>query len=227
MLSFATNRRELVLWKDICRCQIDDQVIEKDTSLEMFNKILKDQSLFHFFSGDSEIIAAIHMKYVDSLKVKNQEHNLKQLPLVILKRDNQGKNALELARANQRPKAFELMVDCLSTLNNFFYTKNIIDEFKTLVSYDCDIGFKFLDSLHIIPITVYEGLTLPWRSDMQELIFPCHTSLVTRKIILEEAEVDEELHKQQIADREEKAQEAQKKTKKEVAGFGRNKSPES
>jgi hypothetical protein len=61
------------------------------------------------------------MKNNDKLNTAN-----KYIPLVMLSLDDEGNTALEVAHINQRPKAFELMINLLGVFSDFPFTRMIV-----------------------------------------------------------------------------------------------------
>lgn len=111
---------------------------------------------------------------------------MKQIPMVLLKRDANGYNAIERAALSQKPKSEEKMIMMLTEINDFFYTKNIIKKFIGIMGTENDIAYQFLENLYVTPTTCKGGLTVPWQKDEDELIFISHTTIISEQLINEQ-----------------------------------------
>lgn len=60
----------------------------------MYSKIYEDQSLFHHFSHNSEVILLIEQKYQNLIKHGHLIEYERQIPFVLLKVDSLGLNAI-------------------------------------------------------------------------------------------------------------------------------------
>lgn len=67
LLCFSSNKRELTMWTNISDKQLTEQMIDANTDIEMYSRIFQNQSLFHHFSFNSEIIGVIEQKFCEML----------------------------------------------------------------------------------------------------------------------------------------------------------------
>lgn len=122
---------------------------------------------------------------------------MKQLPILVLKKDSNGYNAIERAALSQKPRAQDIMIMMLTGIQDFLYTKNIIKKFIDIMGQENDISFQFLDKLIIEPATCKGGLTVPWEIETEELIFSSHTTLISEQLINEQTGLTpEDMHEE-------------------------------
>lgn len=70
---------------------------------------------------------------------------------------------------------------------------------------ETDVIMNFFDSLYVIPSIVSEGVTIPWREEVQEYLFSCHTSYITEEMLLAELEMPIPEEAQKTANKDEPA----------------------
>lgn len=105
---------DLVLWKNINDLGEKADIINNNTTIDHFSKIINGQSFFHYFVQNSDVVEVIHNKYMrlmeNGIMIKNQKY----IPLLMLNPDYDGKTALELAVELHRPKTFDLLLNLLA-----------------------------------------------------------------------------------------------------------------
>lgn len=93
-LNYPLSRMDLLFWHNIVELGEDAQTISKNISLSQLGDVYQNQSLFHYFSDNVEVIEMIHHKF----KTKFQEGTIKEderlIPLTLLNHDNEGRTAL-------------------------------------------------------------------------------------------------------------------------------------
>ena len=120
----------------------------------------------------------IHNKYKhaqeDNLLTKDDEN----MPLVILHPDPEGMTALDVAIKNERPKSFELMINLLEPFDQFSLSKMMLSIFPNMIRQGSDMIVKFFSSGIYKPPMMQDAIIIPWPSNLDEFVFPCHTCLI-------------------------------------------------
>ena len=96
-MKFPITRIDLKFWDNIRHLGQKPWMISKNTKLEQFNKIYNDYSLFHYFSGNADVIQTVHDKYKEAEDNDELTSKDELIPLMILNPDINGQTALDLA----------------------------------------------------------------------------------------------------------------------------------
>lgn len=124
-----------------------------------------------------------HNKYM-TLKDNNMLlPTQKYIPLVLLNPDYDGMTALELAVELHRPKTFDLMINLLSQFDEFCISRMMLNVLPKMLQQETDIVAKFFNSCIFQAESMKSPMVIPWVEDTAEVIFACHTSIITDEII--------------------------------------------
>jgi len=97
-MKFPITKIDLLFWGNMKSLGLKPNLIKANTKLLDFTKIFNDSSLFHYFSGDIDIIQIIYQKYKESEKNDDEfTGSIDLIPLMILNFHKNDKTALELA----------------------------------------------------------------------------------------------------------------------------------
>ena len=72
-------------------------MIRNNTQILQFTKVFSDYSLMHFFADKVDVIKMIHHEYKEMIEDDLQSDEEKNMPLIILHPDADGKTALDWA----------------------------------------------------------------------------------------------------------------------------------
>jgi hypothetical protein len=176
---FAHNRINLLLWSQIEEMGSLTNLIRDNTRLDQFSVIYSEFSLFHFFAHNVEVIEMIHFVYKQNLEDELLTESQRQMPLVILHPDGQGRTAIDYAYSVERPRSADLMLDMLETYNDKSLSKLLTESIPPMIAESSDMVLKFLASALYQPVLMQEPLIVNWPEDLTEHIFTTHTSLIT------------------------------------------------
>ena len=178
-MNFPLTRYDIVFWMNIKEKGQRTDMIRKNTELYQYNLVFGDYSLFHYFSGNVDVIEMIH----DDFKEKEENDELtgmeKNMPLVILSPDNNGLTALDWAIRRQRPKSFELMINLLEPMNHFCLSKMMLSSFPGMIKQGSDMIWKFFNTCSYKPVLCTTPVVVYWPQDCDEFVFASPTSLIT------------------------------------------------
>jgi len=97
--------------------------------------------------------------------------------------DNTGKTALFLAVASQSPASFECMIDMLKDFPDQCISKMMLKSLALIVSHENSAVIDFFECNIFQPPLMQIQQFIPWGDDMEEFIFPCHTSIISRELL--------------------------------------------
>ena len=63
ILTWPANRMDLLLWKNISDLGEKAEVISNNTTLSQFGRCYNEQTLFHYFVSNLDVIRDIHDRY--------------------------------------------------------------------------------------------------------------------------------------------------------------------
>ena len=129
ILNFPLSRMDILFWMNIEELGKDAELIAQNTVLSQFDMVYDGYSLFHYFASNVAVIEMIHRRYKQAQEDGVLKQEEKNMPLVLLYPDNNGKTALDIAIEAERPKSFELMIDLLETFDNFCLSKMMLQSF--------------------------------------------------------------------------------------------------
>ena len=98
----------------------------------------------------------------------------------------QGETALDVALSENRPHSFELMVDMLEDFDNFCLSKMMLTSFPNMIQMNTQVIKRFFDSGVYKPPLMHFQHSIPWPEDRESFVFPCYTSLMSKKLLTQE-----------------------------------------
>ena len=106
-----------------------------------------------------------------------------------------GNTALTLSITNQSPRAFEIMIEMLKDFPEVCVTKMMLDCMFMILDHQSPKVLDFLDNCLFAPPQMQLEQVIPWpeEENLKEIIFPCHTSIVSNKLLLKAIEDEMEL----------------------------------
>jgi hypothetical protein len=193
----------------------------KDMNLN-FNSV----SLFHFYSGNSDIIDVFSKKYFLEQSQGHMSQETQYFPLQILSRDQNNESALEGTIKNQSPKSFESMIKMISEFPNIPASKMFLQLIPRLLSHDSDVVLDFFEVSKFCPPQMNLEQFVPWDDNMDELVFASHTSIIWQDLLLDQLEENGVEIMERVQNKSEKVDEQPKLTPYEkvlrIRGFKKN-----
>ena len=108
-------------------------MISDNVSIQRFNVVYDDHTLFHYFADNVEVMEMIHEKFELAKiegRLKTSELNT---PLTLLHPNEDGQTALDVALAKNRPKSFEIMIDLLSDYKEYMLSKLMLSVVPSMI----------------------------------------------------------------------------------------------
>jgi hypothetical protein len=106
--------------------------------------------------------------------------------LQILNPDNEGRTALFRAISQQSPKSFQCMVEMLIDFPEQCVSKMMLKSLAVVLSHESESVINFFEECIFKPPQMQIEQFLPWNDDMDEFVFPSHTSVMSRKLLIDE-----------------------------------------
>lgn len=97
-----------------------------------------------------------------------------------------GETALDVALAENRPHSFELIVDMLEDFDNFCLSKMMLTSFPNMIKMNTEVIKRFFASGVYKPPLMHFTHSVPWPEGQDSFVFPCYTSLMSKKLITQE-----------------------------------------
>ena len=101
-------------------------MFEMNVNLDKFTKFYNNQSLFHHFIGDSDLIKVIRDKYILARNHDKLDPSVEKLPLTSMCPDSEMHNALYHCIEQENLKSFEYIIDLLTDFHGICLTSRII-----------------------------------------------------------------------------------------------------
>jgi len=86
-----------------------------------------------------------------------------------------------------------------------------------MIKQETDVIAKYFDSCVFKPTTMMEALTVPWPENVEELIFASHSSIITKKLLMKELDLQEPEEDNKEEEEEDEEEENQEITENGVA----------
>ena len=110
------------------------------------------------------------------------------MSLQILNPDNENKTALYHAIESQSPKSFEIMVQGLCEYTDLCITKMMLKSLALILSSENQQVIDFFNSATFQPPQMAMEQFVPWQEGIEQLVFPCHTSIISQELLIEKIE---------------------------------------
>ena len=103
---------------------------------------------------------------------------------------------MDIAIQKLRPRCFELMIDMLSHYKQNMLTKMMLNCIPDMIVKNSIFVKKFLDSCVYKSLWMELAQVIPWPQQMEQKIFPCHTSIISQSIL--EDQIFQHMSKSQL-----------------------------
>lgn len=91
-----------------------------------------------------------------------------------------------LAIQSQSPQSFEFMLEMLADFPDYCISKMILKSLFLTFTHPSDSVLTFFDNNIFMPPQMQIEQFIPWEDgDMEEFIFPSHTSIISTELIVE------------------------------------------
>ena len=117
---------DILFWKNIQDLGERVDILQENTTLEMFGKVYDDTSLFHYFAGNNDVIEMIWRKHKTGMSNGTLSEAESKMPLLLLYPDKKGLSALDYAFQTQRQVNFSLMLEMLIPFNEICISKMML-----------------------------------------------------------------------------------------------------
>lgn len=109
------------------------------------------------------------------------------MPLQCLNPDHEGKSALYRAISSQAPASFECMIEMIIDFPEYAISKMVLKSFALILSHESETVIDFFENNIYQPPQMQEEQFVPgWTDDMDQFVFPSHTSVISKKFLIEE-----------------------------------------
>lgn len=109
------------------------------------------------------------------------------MPLQCLNPDQDGKSALYRAISSQSPASFETMIEMIIDFPEYSISKMVLKSFALILSHESETVIDFFETNIYQPPQMQEEQFVPgWTEDMDQFVFPSHTSVISKKFLIEE-----------------------------------------
>lgn len=117
--------------------------------------------------------------------IRKLDHTDRTLALQILNPDPDDKTALKLAIEQQSPRSFEVMVEMLKGFPELCLSRMMLKALGLIFSSQSISVLNFFEQSFFRPPQMEIEQFIPWNNELKELIFPCHTSVMSQKLLIE------------------------------------------
>lgn len=90
--------------------------------------------------------------------------------------------------ANQSQRSFELMIFMLNDNSNLCVTKTMLKSLTLVLLNEQESVVNFFDGAFYQPPQMIIDWFVPWDDGREELVFPCHTSVISQKLLMTKLE---------------------------------------
>ena len=145
--------------------------------------------MFHYFAANDDVMEQIKEKF-EICKQNNQvSEQDSALPLQIINPDDDGNTAIFLALTNQSPKSFECMIEMMADFPDLCISKMLLKSYSEICENESDGVINFFEDGGIFqPPQMRIQQFVPWRKDMEEIIFSSHTAMISIDLLHEKLE---------------------------------------
>ena len=184
-LYFPISRIDIIIWQNIDKQGEKADIIKGSITLDNLNYSFAGTSLFHHYAHRPEVMGIIYELYENAKYHQILTKTQKTLPLQILAPDADGKTALTISVEKQSPRSFEIMIDMLKGFSDKCLTKMMIDTLSIILNHHQASVIEFMGNCFFVPPQMQIDQFIPWNDSQDEVIFPCHTSIIHKKLLID------------------------------------------
>ena len=102
-------------------------------SIDQFNKVYNDVTMFHYFADDFEVIDWVYNQYKKLEEAGTLPTVAKRMPLLVLNPGKKGMTALDWALAKQKQTSFLKLIDLIQPFREYCITKMMLPAFPAML----------------------------------------------------------------------------------------------
>jgi hypothetical protein len=180
LLNFPNSRMDIIFWDNIVTEGEDVEIIKHNITLKSLNVVYEDNSLFHYFADNVEVIEMIHDKFMTAKEEGHLKDSEKNTPLTLLYPDPDGKTALDIALEKNRPKSFELMIDMLEGYTEYMLSKLMLSVVPFMINNANETIQRFYKGAVYKPSLMQQPFIITWPDELDDFVFCSKTSIMSQ-----------------------------------------------